>query len=163
MFGACKPKVQECFVPKSVSAKIGFGLIDTFVAFDDANIPTTKVRIVDTALYFPVFESIESNVPQNVKFEGLYNSTQMGLFLNPDSDSIQYVFFPSKDNPNLSDTFKFYYESYAHFISNDCGYTYFYRIKNVNHTKKAIDSVLINIPEVTNSAQKSNITFYFID
>jgi predicted nucleic-acid-binding Zn-ribbon protein len=160
IFAACKPKVQECFVPKSVSANIAFGLIDTFIELDTANIPITKVRIVDTALYFPIFESIEPNVVQNVRFEGLYNSTQMGIFLNPDNDSTQYIFYP---NLALFDTFKFHYESYPHFISNDCGYTYFYKLKKVSHTTRFIDSVLISNPEVTNSAQRSNVTFYIID
>ena len=48
-----------------------------------------------------------------------------------------------------------------HFESVDCGVNYFHTITGVTHTKNAIDSVVINNPNVDTDETKEHLYIYF--
>lgn len=157
---SCKKSEPECFAPRSVSAQIGFMVIDTVVGVDSFNRPDTTIRIADTGLYYPTLISLEQDT--NIVFMGERAADRLPCFLNPATPSISYVFQPNRDNAQ-KDTITISYEPYEHFISNACGYTYYYNIKDVQYTRNILDSVLINDANVRSAAQQRHLIFYFID
>lgn len=159
---SCKSKkVQECFQPTSVSVQLGFQVIDSFIVVDSFNRPIQKVAIRDTNLYFPTLKSIGQD--SNIVFQGEQSVNRMSLFLNPDSSQIKYIFQPNRDSIAQFDTLTIKYSSEVHFLNNACGYTYFYTINSVEHTKKVVDSTLNLNPVVSTAAQSKNLIIYFID
>ncbi len=59
------------------------------------------------------------------------------------------------------DTLKVSKTNEPHFESVDCNPVFFHRITDVNCTRHAIDSVIINHPNVTNNVTKSTFLIYF--
>ncbi|HRP89187.1 MAG TPA: DUF6452 family protein [Edaphocola sp.] len=161
LFTSCNKEVQECYTPTNVPLIVGFRVIDTMVAVDSLNRPDTTVAFRDTALYFPVFQTKVKDTIYS--FIGDRASTAMAVFLNPDTNFMQYILQPNQDIA-IFDTLNIRYEHKEHFISNDCGYTYFYDIKQIYGGGKR---VLLDSFEVTNAevstSQKRNISVYFTD
>ncbi|HTO14663.1 MAG TPA: DUF6452 family protein [Edaphocola sp.] len=161
LISSCTKDVQECYTPTNVPLVVGFRVIDTVVKVDSLNRPDTTVEFRDTALYFPLLHTTVGDTFYS--FQGDRSSTGMGIFLNPDTNYMQYLLQPNQDVP-LLDTINIYYDHQEHFISNDCGYTYFYNIKQLKggSPRKLLDSFEITNPEVS-TTQKRNISLYFTD
>lgn len=85
------------------------------------------------------------------------NSTMQALIpLNPSADSCTFVIVINSE----TDTLVFWYDSFAHLISKECGYTYFHSLDSLTLTTNAIDTVIINnIYVTTNDAE--NIRLYY--
>ncbi|OFY61516.1 MAG: hypothetical protein A2V64_01180 [Bacteroidetes bacterium RBG_13_43_22] len=79
----------------------------------------------------------------------LYNSTKNAnradLPLNPSAESCSFVIRIN----GVSDTILLTYDSYAHFISKECGYTYYHTIDSLAFTKNMIDTIIIKNRFVT--------------
>lgn len=59
------------------------------------------------------------------------------------------------------DTLTVYKESRPHFESVDCGPSFFHTITAVGCTNNAVDSVVINNPDVSYDTSKNNFNIYF--
>ncbi len=90
-------------------------------------------------------------------------TTSLSAFLSTTSDSTNWLITAdtSKVNTLGYDTLSFYYQRQLHFISNACGYTYFFNLTNVKTTKHNIDSVIIENTSVTTNANTENLKIYF--
>lgn len=160
LMASCNPDTQECYVPKTVTAQIGFTIIDTVFAKDQLGRDSIYVRVIDTPLNYPSLRSLDNDTV--IRFMGVFKGTQLPIMFNPETDQIRYQFQPDSTKP-VYDTVTLHYDHNYHFISNACGYTYYYNIKNVEITHNLLDSVRINAPEVTQSAQNKHVILYFID
>lgn len=150
---------DDCYVPRSVYAKFGFKSRDSLINYDVNGRDSSKLIIADTPLYYPSFTSV--GTPQDIKIMADANrAIYMSVPLNPDADSIKYLFQPASDSASKDSIIIFYTHKY-HFISNNCGYTYYYNIDSVKYTKNIIDSIGLNIPEITQSATDQNLYLFF--
>lgn len=157
LLSACNKNIQECYVPRSVSAKVFFRVLDTLVTEDANGFITRKIQIRDTTLNRPSLFSLGQD--SNITFQGERGISNMYLFLNADTTSIQYVFKRSED-VSVTDTLTIGYDPYTQFISNACGYTFNYKLNTISSTLLSIKEVFIEDPDVTLSAQAKNIIIY---
>lgn len=157
LLSSCNKNIQECFVPRSVSTKVFFRVLDTLIKADDNGFITRTIEIRDTTLNRPSLRSLGQD--SNITFQGERGIGSMFLFLNADTSSIQYVFQRSED-ATRTDTLTINYEPHTQFISNACGYTFVYKLQTVSSTRLNIKDVFINDPEVTLSGQAKNIIIY---
>lgn len=157
LLSSCNKNIQECFVPRSVSTKVFFKVLDTLVKIDDNGFVTRTIVTRDTTLNRPKLISLGQDT--NITFQGERGIGSMYLFLNADTTSIQYTFQRSED-VTITDTLTIDYEPYTQFISNACGYTFVYKLKALRSTKLRIKDAFIEEPEVTLSAQAKNIIIY---
>jgi len=75
------------------------------------------------------------------------NVSRFSLSLNPEADSARYVIQPDSANATF-DTLTFIYGRRLQFLSNACGYTYFYTLRNVVTTFHNIDSLRLKNDEI---------------
>lgn len=61
---------------------------------------------------------------------------------------------------DLHDTITIGYEPVPHFLSNDCGATFFYRVRSLSHTSCLIDSVIIADSLITNVVRPDFIIYF---
>lgn len=138
---ACKQERPPCLIPTNV-----YMTVETMhLASDTATIFT------DTSLthaHFSPFSTV-----RNVVY--LYNTSPLfNLTLSPNADSCQWLF--SNDSlMAVTDTISFHYTHSVQFLSNACGFTYFYTLTSVSTTHNLIDSARININSVTNDVRES--------
>lgn len=157
LLSSCNKNIQECFVPRSVSTKVFFKVLDTLVTEDANGFITRTIRIQDTALNRPSLTSLGQD--SNITFQGERGVNSIYLFLNADTTDIKYVFKRSED-AQTTDTLTISYDHYPQFISNACGYTFNYTLKTISSTTLTIEKVQIEDPNVTLSAQAKNIFIY---
>lgn len=164
---SCETKGPDCFEPILVTVSNSFQRVDTqrvfyyippdtitlmdslrFVA-KDSIMPRSEVKVLDFSTPFTVLGTEPG-------------SAIMRIALNPAADSIRYTFrADNTDTNSVMDTITFYYLPKVHFISNNCGYNYYYTINNVVSTKKLFDSLRIINNNVTNDVSVKNVQFYF--
>jgi predicted nucleic-acid-binding Zn-ribbon protein len=60
----------------------------------------------------------------------------------------------------VSDTLSFWYTSYPHLISKECGYTFYYKLDSVYTTRNIIDTILIEQRTVA-ILNEPNILIYY--
>ena len=150
---------DDCYVPRSVYAKFGFKSRDSLINYDVNGRDSSKLIIADTPLYYPSFSS--KGTPQDIKIMADANrAIYMSVPLNPDADSINYLFQPNSDTP-IIDSITIFYSHKYHFISNNCGYTYYYNIDSLKYSKLIIDSIGINKSEITQNATDQNLYLFF--
>lgn len=157
LLSSCKKDFQECFVPRSVSAKVFFKVLDTLRTVDSNGFINEKIVTRDTTLNRPRLTSLGQD--SNITFQGERGVNSMYLFLNSDTTSIKYVFQRSED-ATVTDTLTIGYDPYTQFISNACGYTFNYKLKTVTSTQLNIKQAFIENPDVTLSGQVRNIIIY---
>jgi len=157
LLGSCKKDFQECFVPRSVAARIKFQYIDTVRTIDSNSFVTERIVLKDTTLNRPSFTSL--GMDSNIVFQGERGIGNMSLFLNSDTTAIKYAFKRSEDAV-LTDTITINYDNYPQFISNACGYTFNYTLKTISSTQLNIKEIQITDPNVTLSAQTNHIIIF---
>lgn len=144
---ACTQQRQPCLTPKIASL-----IIETIhLTSDTATIP------VDTALPHAVFISM----PANDSFKGTIYPLQsvFTLSLSPDSTICRWE-FTTDSFQHSYDTLTFYYQRNLQFLSNACGYTYFYTLDTVVTTHLIIDSVHILNRAVTNNVNTKHLKIF---
>lgn len=157
LLSSCKKDFQECFVPRSVSTKVFFKVLDTVVTADANGFITRTIVTRDTTLNRPSLTSLGQD--SNIIFQGERGVNSLYLFLNADTTSIKYVFRRSED-ATITDTLTIDYDPYTQFISNACGYTFNYKLKTITSTQLNIKQAFIENPDVTLSGQVRNIIIY---
>ncbi|HRO43763.1 MAG TPA: DUF6452 family protein [Flavipsychrobacter sp.] len=99
--------------------------------------------VADSLLPNPRWSAIDSGVT-------LIFGRRTGSFslsLNASADSSRYAIQP--DSAVFSfDTLTFFYDRRLQFLSNACGYTYFYNLRSIKTTNHNVDSVLLRNNEV---------------
>lgn len=78
--------------------------------------------------------------------------------LNPATDSVEYMIRIN----GVTDTIRLNYTSYYHFISKECGFTYYHDLTSdsIRHTYYGIDSVTITRRNIT-IANEENLRIYY--
>lgn len=80
------------------------------------------------------------------------------------SQAEDIFFFEMKDslgNEAVTDTVAVAKEDLPHFESVDCSPSFFHKITSVSHTRNAIDSIVINYPDVNYDTSKKHLYIYF--
>ena len=145
---SCTQERSPCLTPKIAS------LIMETIHFPK----DTSTVFVDTAIPAAVLAAL----PPRKDSLGLVVYPQQSTFtisLSPDSTVCKWIF--STDSLyNPFDTLTFYYERHLQFLSNACGYTYFYGLDSVHTTHQIIDSVHILNTSVTNNVNTKHLQIY---
>lgn len=160
---SCESKEPECYQPTIVQAVCKFKFRDTQIVQVQVGSDTNN-RIKDTIDIFP---DSSMNSPQmriigesrDILIQSAGKDPLRVLF-NYSKDSIRYS-FRTDSTSAVFDTITFYYTPSVHFVSNNCGYNYFYQIQKVKHTTHMIDSFSISNNNVTDDAMTENVQFYF--
>ncbi len=82
------------------------------------------------------------------------------LSLSPQADSTFWFFAADSAAGSPFDTLLFRYNRQLQFVSNACGYTYYFGLKGVQSTHHIIDSVSITNASVTNNANVTHLQVY---
>lgn len=159
---ACETKGPNCYEPVAVSMESGFKKRDTVVTYDTVTrdplvlLKKISVQYNDSVMGSAEMKTLdEDTVVRSVGF----NVRALGVPFDQSRDSIRYT-FRTDTASTVYDTITFYYSPTLHFISNNCGYTYFFNIEDVKHTTNMIDSFGYVNRNVTD-ASGNNVQFYF--
>ncbi|MFT4061345.1 MAG: DUF6452 family protein [Edaphocola sp.] len=163
----CESEEADCYIPVEAYALCGFRLRDTTVTLDTVSnengvivtTPVVEYTFADSQLTAPVFQLLDHDSVFVVN--GVAGTVTMPAYFDPGADSIRYRFLADTSS-DAADTLTFYYTPYLYFVSNSCGYTYFYTLDTVHSTRHLIDSATILDNDITNSADTRNINLYFI-
>jgi hypothetical protein len=119
----------------------------------------TGTGIIDTLLPNPVLRPLTGGVVQYF-FGGVKRVSQLSFSLSNLADSSAWVVRPDSAI-DVEDTLVFYYDRQLRFLSNACGYTNFYNMRQVATTRHALDSVIIAHSDVTADANVVHLKFYY--
>lgn len=148
---ACRQERQPCLTPKTASL-----LLETMHKATD-----TTTIFTDTILPAAVFTPFTIDPANRSSF--LYSKAAVyGLSLSPDTTVCSWFFTTDSGNVrrNIIDTISFYYTRQLQFISNACGYTYFYNLDSARSTHLMIDSMHIINSSVTNNVNTRHLQVY---
>jgi hypothetical protein len=153
---ACKSERDPCLEPKNVTVNLHFyqRLSDTGTVFADTLLPNMMLNPLDG--------------PAVYTLEGVKGVAAYSIRLSPLADSCRWYLQPDSAQLGKRDTLTFHYERRLHFISNACGYTYYYKLNTVlasprslADTIHSIDSVVINARDVEADASMEHVKIYF--
>lgn len=162
LIASCESKDPECYQPTVVRALCKFKIRDTQIV-EIGNDPDNPIydtidRFRDSAMNSPQMKIIGED--NNILIQGAHKDAGLRLPFNYSKDSIRYT-FRTDSTSTVYDTITFYYEPSVHFISNNCGYNYFFNIQKVAHTTHMIDSFAISNSSVSDDAKTENVQLYF--
>ena len=163
-WASCETKGPECYQPITVNLSNGFIVTDSVrvyyyippdstrndsigFVYHDSIMAFSEMKVLDKDT---LFRLIGTEAPNNV----------MSISLDPSTDSIRYT-FRADTASSVFDTITYYYTSTIHFVSNSCGYNYYYTLNNVKSTGNMLDSIALINNQVTNDASVRNVQFYF--
>lgn len=143
---ACKQDRLPCLTPKIASLNLHTVRITSHA-------DTTKV---DTVLQSATFIAITNSGNKGIIYPPQASFT---LSLSSVADSCQWAV--AADTVNLNyDTLTFHYSRNLQFISNACGFAYFYNLTDVRSTHHFIDSLRITNINVTNNVNTSHLQVF---
>src|SRR6185312_482741 len=118
LWAACKQQRQPCLTPKTVNLSV-----------ETMHLPTdTSTVFFDTILPTALFTAFTKNGFQ--PFISRQQQFQFSLTLSPDTEFCQWA-FTIDTLGTIVDTLSFYYQRDRQFLSNACGYTYFYTLDSI--------------------------------
>lgn len=155
IIAACTQQRTPCYEPKIVPVTMGgYRMQDTIA--------------VDTSMPDPLFYCLDTPI-QQVRSATKPNSYYP--ILSPFSDSTRWVLVPDIKTTDDSadtqtpvefwDTITLYHSRRAEFISNACGYVFYYDLKDVKATRNTIDSIILLNKSVDNNANTEHIKIFF--
>lgn len=112
----------------------------------------------DTLLPNPLLYPVDAQTAYF--FGGLKRISQFNLTLSEVADSCSWI-LRTDSAVAVQDTLSFHYQRQLHFISNACGYTYFYQLDRVSTTRHSIDSSVILKAEISTNASGNNLRLIF--
>lgn len=145
LFVACKQERQICLTPKTAILNVSTVHFTPGVA-----------EPVDSALPNAYFFALTASDLQGVQYERAH---AFALSLSPVTDTCLWIMGTDSLDNGL-DTLVFYYKRELQFLSNACGYTYFYNLTGVSTTNNNIDSVNITNNSVTNNVNTQHLRIY---
>lgn len=135
---SCSIDRDPCLLPKTTSIRVGaYQVIDSSKA------------VVDSLLPRPIWIAIVSDSLKGLLYPA--KTSKFSLLLSPIDDSCRYILQPDSAI-NSFDTVIFHYQRRLQFLSNACGYTYFFNLTQIRTTFQNIDSIIINNAEVNSDA-----------
>lgn len=146
---SCKPVRDPCLEPKIVNLRAG--------VYRHAD---TGTAIIDSALTTPLLIAIDAPLTPNA-FVYTTKTSKLSFTLNGNADSTMWQIQPDSSVSAPRDTLTFYYNHQLQFLSNACGYTYFYFLNRLSTTRHAIDSVFIANQAVTSAANVEHVKIYY--
>ena len=142
---ACEQERDPCLQPTSVSMRVV------------AKRPITDTTVTDSLLPHPIWLRIDTSLGI------LYpkKTGQFSLLLSPLADSCSYALVPDSAAINSRDTLTFVYDRRLQFLSNACGFSYFYSLQRVRTSRHNIDSVkIINADVNLNASSPEHVQIY---
>ena len=148
---ACTQERQPCATPlvASLNMEMQHVLTDTSTIFVDTALPGAE--------FIPI-----SNIPNKGPDTDIYpQSSSFTISLSTDHDTCRWAFTTDSSHYGF-DTITFYYQKNLQFISNSCGYSYFYNLDTVfathsNPIYPIIDSIHILNKSVTNNVNTTQL------
>ncbi|MCW3124128.1 MAG: hypothetical protein JWQ38_3620 [Flavipsychrobacter sp.] len=135
LWGACKQEGSPCLTPTQVHL-----VVESMHKTTD-----TSTVFTDTTLSYARFAALS---PNPIKY-GYNPSSLFNITLSPNDTFCQWV-FTTDTAETKKDTITLNYQPGRQFLSNACGYIYFYSLTSVSSTHNIIDSARINVKSVTN-------------
>lgn len=141
---SCTQERLPCLTPKIASLNI------------ECVHHNTDSTTIDTALPAAVFGAMTAT---GIKAEIFPLQSNFTISLSSVSDTCRWIFTTDSLKYNV-DTLSFYYRRSLQFLSNACGFAYFYSLDSVHTSHFNIDSVLITNTSVTNNANIKQLKIY---
>lgn len=148
---SCAQERPPCLVPQDVWVRVGCYRWDQNAEGRGEQ---------DSFLLHPLYGYVDSGAvfllePRTSKFSLLLSphEDQTAVWLLGDSSRI--------GDPFHRDTIEFHYQRRLHFISDACGYTYYYQLTGVDYTRHQLDSVRIMEDQVTDNVNLEHVKIYF--
>lgn len=142
---SCTQERQPCLTPKTASLKVR------------AVRKLNDTAFVDTALPAAVLIAVTNSGNTGYLYTG---SSSFTLSLSPVADTAKWLIAADTVAGSPLDTIIFRYTRRLQFLSNACGYTYYYNINSVSTTNNIIDSFLITDRNVTSNVNTSHLQVY---
>jgi hypothetical protein len=144
---ACTQQRSPCYEPKLVSVAMGsYRMVDT--------------AAVDTALLNPSVGCVDTFIPQVITV-----NNRFGALLSPYTDSTRWYIIPNDSTlgniADEADTITFYHTNTLNFISNACGYVYYFTLTSVKTTYHSIDSISLVNTSVDNNASTQHLRIFY--
>lgn len=147
-FSSCNTDRSPCLEPMVAQVQLAFYKLDTATnTYVDSLLPNANLVSLD----------IDSAKFWNI---GLKGRSKFSILLSPLHDTTRWALQPDSAVSPV-DTLMFVYERKLQFVSNACGYTYFYNIKSVATTRHNIDSLFINSSDVNTDAGSDHVKIFF--
>lgn len=146
---ACTQQRTPCYEPTIVSVSIGtYRMIDGVEA--DTSLVDPRFYCLDTPLQF---------VPNA--------NNSFSAILSPFSDNTRWVLVPDNEDSlpgtpvELYDTLTFSHTKKLTFLSNACGYVYYYTLDNITTTYNSLDSIVLVNSSVDNNANTQHVKIFY--
>lgn len=160
---SCEKDGPQCYEPTVVRAAVAFVVIDTQTIKTSVDSTTQKDTLVYKSRDSTMLASEMKILNETLPYKIIGTDPNLGIIhiaFNPDKDSTSYT-FRADTAASVRDTITFFYSPVVHFISNSCGYNYYYNINNVKFTRNLFDSVAIVNSNVTNNIKDRHVQLYF--
>jgi hypothetical protein len=145
---ACKSERDPCLQPTTIPLKVGvYQPADTGSLGKDSVLANALWVLADTAY------GIQSK-----------GTSKISLSLSSRKDSCRWIIIPDSTkvaDPFKRDTLVFHYKRNLHFLSEACGFIYFYTLNNISATNYLIDSIIISNYDVTTEAGKEHVKIFY--
>lgn len=147
-FVACNAERGPCLELLSAQVKLGsYRYVDSSRSYVDSFLPNANFRALD----------IDS---ANRWIMGAKGVSKFSLVLSPLRDTARWL-VEADSGQRPADTLTFIYLRKLKFLSNACGYSYTYELKQLLATRNSLDSVAINSYEVTTKAGTEHVRIYY--
>jgi len=158
---ACKKEDPVCYEPTTVTAPVKFVQrtlqnIDTLIG--STVLDTFYLFYNDTILPYLNAVNVEADT---FGILGIPNSGNFLFYLNPNSNSTSYAIRYDTVG-TYTDTITLFHQSYPVFISNACGYTYYYDIDSIRYNSPFVDSTFVANKQVTlEQANGAKVAYFY--
>jgi hypothetical protein len=143
---ACEQERDPCLQPITATMRV------------IAKQPLTDTTSIDTLLPHPVWFRVDTAIGLLYSKE----TARFSLLLSPLADSATYVLAPDSAAIASKDTLTFFYERKLQFLSNACGFTYFYSLQKIRSSSHNIDSVkIVNNDVNLNASSPEHVQIFF--
>lgn len=142
---ACTQERLPCLTPKTASLKVR------------AVRKVNDTAVIDTSMPATIWVAIADSKNAWYLYTG---SSSFTLSLSPVRDTAMWLLVSDTVASAPIDTVIFRYDRQLQFLSNACGYTYYYNINSVSTTNHIIDSFLITDRSVTSNVNTSHLKVY---
>jgi len=148
IWAACTQQRQPCLTPKIATLNMHclHKAADTATVFADTALPNT------------LFAAYSDSGTQYLIYRG--QASDFTISLSSAADSCKWGITTDTTRNSGFDTLTFFYKRKLQFISNACGYAYFYNLDSVHTTGKTIDSVRILNANVNNNVKTKHLQIY---
>jgi hypothetical protein len=156
---ACTQQRAQCLIPTIASLNIEF-----------MHLIPNDTSFVDTAINAAVFVALTKKGEAMTVYR--LQQSVFTISLSSDTDYCQWLFKPDTTSSTY-DTLTFYYQRSLQFLSNACGFAYFYSLDSVHTThwslqlpnsyQYSIDSAYIINASVTNNVNIKQLQVYIHD